>query len=87
MWRPQEDKLGMIIEYKLNPTFGGEMQFHNLVILGFSTGPRAISCQTKPSGTQYKDKSLVVWQLGDVVLKNEWQRIICRLNGVKDGMY
>jgi len=72
-----------VIEYSLNPAFGTEASFHNLIILAFSKGPRSTGCQTKPSGTQYKDKSLVVWRLGDVALTQTWHKIICRLNGAE----
>ena len=73
---------GLIVEYSLNPAFGQETTLHNLIILAISTGAHPIGCQTKPTGTQYKEKSLVVWRLGDVTLTTESKRIVCRLNGV-----
>ena len=70
------------MEYSLNSAFAQETTtLHNFIILAFSTGAHPIGCQTKPTGTQYKEKSLVVWRLGDVTLTNESRRIVCRLNG------
>lgn len=70
------------MEYSLNPAFGQEITLRNFIILAFSTGPHPIGCQTKPTGTQYKEKSLVVWRLGEITLTNESKRLVCRLNGV-----
>lgn len=82
-WKPQGDKLGLVIEYSLNPAFvsHGSLSVHNLVLLAHYEGGRASSCQTKPSGTHVKEKALVYWRVGDVTLDGSWQRIIARLIG------
>ncbi|KAG9242377.1 Muniscin C-terminal mu homology domain-containing protein [Calycina marina] len=80
-WKPQGDKLGLIIDYSVNPAFGLDVTLNNLIILAFSTGPNPTGCQSKPSGIQYKDRSLVVWRLGEVLLTQESKRVVCRLTG------
>lgn len=82
-WKPQGDKLGLVIEYSINPAFTshGSLSISNFVLLANYEGGRASSCQTKPSGTHVKEKALVYWRVGDIVLTNSWQRIVARLTG------
>jgi hypothetical protein len=82
-WKSTGDKLGLVIEYCLNPEFAsnGPVTVNNLLLLANYEGAKAGSCQTKPSGTHIKEKSLVYWRLGDVTLDGSWQRIIARLTG------
>lgn len=84
-WKPQGDKLGLVIEYKLNPaiTSSGSVTIHSLVLVGNYTGAKATGCQTKPTGTHMKEKSLIYWRLGDVTLTSDgaWQKVVARLTG------
>jgi len=83
-WKAQGDKLGLVIEYCLNPAMqvnNGELIFSNLVLVAFYEGSRASGCQTKPTGTHLKEKSLVYWRLGDLSLDKEWHKVICRFIG------
>lgn len=81
-WKPQGDKLGVYIDYSLNPSWSTEpVSFTNLVLVATYTGAKAIGCQTKPTGTHLKEKSLVYWRLGNVTLGQDWQRIVCRFTG------
>ncbi|KAI1642921.1 Muniscin C-terminal mu homology domain-containing protein [Daldinia loculata] len=87
VWKPQGDKLGLLLQYKLNPAFklansGSSVQVHNLVLFATYEG-KASGAQTKPSGTHLKDKHLVYWRLGDVTLSPDadWQKIVCRIIG------
>lgn len=83
-WRRQGDKLELRAEYSLNPTYSAEpITLHGLVLIAFYEGPRAIGCQTKPSGTHIKEKSLAYWRIGDVTLTNESTRVICRFLGAE----
>jgi hypothetical protein len=83
-WKLQGDKLGLVIEYSLNPAYSKAAElFHNLVIIAFYSGARATGCQTKPSGTHLKERSLVFWRLGDMSLTNEWNKVICRFVGAE----
>jgi hypothetical protein len=83
-WKPQGDKLGLVAEYSLNPAYSAEpITFHDLVLVAIYQGPRAIACQTKPSGIHLKEKSLVYWRLGDVTLTHEWHKVICRFTGIE----
>ncbi|KAI0021298.1 Muniscin C-terminal mu homology domain-containing protein [Xylariomycetidae sp. FL0641] len=86
-WKPQGDKIGLLLQYKLNPAFklrneGGGIQLHNLVLFARYDG-KASRAQTKPTGTHLKDKHLVYWRLGDVTLTpdGDWQKIVCRIFG------
>lgn len=83
-WKPQGDKLGLLLQYKLNPTFkfGGSVTLRNVVFLAAYNG-KASGAQTKPSGTHLKDRHLVYWRLGDVTLdaSQDWQKIVCRIIG------
>lgn len=88
-WKPQGDKLGLLLQYKLNPAFmyarrAGAVNLHNVVLFATYEG-KASGVQTKPSGTHIKDKRLVYWRLGDVALRADdgdaWQKIVCRVVG------
>ncbi|OTA59143.1 hypothetical protein K449DRAFT_385183 [Hypoxylon sp. EC38] len=87
VWKPQGDKLGLLLQYKLNPAFkfatnGSGVLVHNLVLFATYEG-KASGAQTKPSGTHLKEKHLVYWRLGDVTLSPDadWQKIVCRIIG------
>ncbi|KAI1103953.1 Muniscin C-terminal mu homology domain-containing protein [Jackrogersella minutella] len=87
VWKPQGDKLGLLLQYKLNPAFkfasgDSSVHVHNLVLFASYEG-KASGAQTKPSGTHLKDKHLVYWRLGDVTLAPDadWQKIVCRIIG------
>jgi len=82
------DKLGIVVEYSLNPAFSTQpITLSNLVLIVSYEGAKAISAQTKPSGTHVKDKSLVFWRLGDVTLdpSQPAQKVIGRLLGDQGG--
>ncbi|KAK8051654.1 hypothetical protein PG993_003039 [Apiospora rasikravindrae] len=85
-WKPQGDKLGLLLQYKLNPAFkfasNETVTLHNVVIYATYVG-KASGAQTKPAGTHLKDKHLVYWRLGDVALSasQEWQKLVARIVG------
>ncbi|KAI1875118.1 uncharacterized protein JN550_002547 [Neoarthrinium moseri] len=83
-WKPQGNKLGLLLQYKLNPAFkyGSRVTLHNVVFFATYDG-KASGAQTKPSGTHLKEKHLVYWRLGDVNLNasDDWQKIVCRIVG------
>ncbi|KAK0129179.1 hypothetical protein ONS95_001114 [Cadophora gregata] len=86
-WKQQGDKLGLVIEYSVNPAFSSDpVTFLNLVLVGIYQGARATACQTKPTGTHLKEKSLVYWRMGDVTLAHGWHKIICRVTGTEGAM-
>lgn len=89
-WKPAGDKLGLLLQYKLNPNF-----LHNdkpVVLKGVTfvatyEGARASGVQTKPTGTHLKEKHLIYWRLGDVTFhpgKEDWQKIVCRIIGAEN---
>lgn len=83
-WKPQGEKLGVVIEYRLNPAFATtSVALHNLVLIATYEGARAAGCQTKPTGTHLKDKFLIYWRLGNVTLDGTMQKVIGRLIGAE----
>ncbi|KAL2760228.1 hypothetical protein ACRALDRAFT_2093633 [Sodiomyces alcalophilus JCM 7366] len=86
VWKPQGDKLGLLLQYSLNPAFRvpGPITLHNVVFVATYEGARASGAQTKPSGTHLKDRHLVYWRLGDVTLTSEPQKIVCRIIGAEN---
>jgi F-BAR domain only protein len=83
VWKPQGDKLGLLLQYRINPEskLPRPVTLHNVVFVATYEGARASGVQTKPSGTHLKDKHLVYWRLGDVTLTEDWSKIICRVIG------
>lgn len=85
-WKPAPNKhdLGLIIQYCLNPAYSTTAaSFRNVVIVAHPTGPKGTGCQIKPVGTYYKEKSLVVWRLGDVTLDNQWHKLLAKFIGAE----
>jgi hypothetical protein len=83
-WKPQGDKLGLLLQYRRNPasTLPPSATLSNVMFVATYEGARASGVQTKPSGTHLKDKHLVYWRLGDVDLSSDgWSKIICRVIG------
>lgn len=85
-WKPQDDKLGLLLQYQRNPDSGftAPVTLHKVVLVA-RYGGKAASAQTKPSGTHLKEKHLVYWRLGDVTLTDVPQKIVCRVVGA-DGV-
>lgn len=86
VWKPQDDKLGLLLQYQLNPasSFAAPVTLRNVILVAIYEG-KATGAQTKPSGTHLKDKHLVYWRLGDVTLTSDTQKIVCRVTGA-DGV-
>jgi hypothetical protein len=85
-WKPTGEKLGVVIEYSLNPEFASApVTLHNFVLIASYEGAKAAGCQTKPTGTHIKEKSLVYWSLGDVTVDSTPQKVIGRLIGAEGG--
>jgi hypothetical protein len=86
-WKPTGDKLGVVVEYSLNPEFSTTpVVLKNLVVVVTYEGAKAAGCQMKPnSGAFLKDKSLVYWKLGDVTLDFKAQKVVARVIGDQGG--
>lgn len=85
-WKPQGEMLGVVIEYGLNPAFStSSVALRNFVLIAAYEGARAVGCQTKPTGTHLKEKSLIYWRLGDVTLDGTMQKAVGRLIGAEGG--
>ncbi|OBT72768.1 hypothetical protein VF21_08633 [Pseudogymnoascus sp. 05NY08] len=87
MWKPTGDKLGVVVEYSLNSAYSSEtLSLSNLTLIVSYEGAKAISAQTRPSGTHVKEKNLVFWRLGDVLLEpGVTKKILGRLLGDQGG--
>ncbi|KAK2028019.1 SAFF domain-containing protein [Colletotrichum zoysiae] len=85
-WKPQGDKLGLLLQYSLNPASNltAPVTLHNVVFVATYEGAKASGAQTKPTGTHLKDKHLVYWRLGDLTLTAETQKIVCRIIGAEN---
>ncbi|KAF5657048.1 SYP1-like protein [Fusarium heterosporum] len=83
-WKPQGDKLGLLLQYQLNPSskLSAPVSLHNVVIVATYEG-RSSGAQTKPVGIHLKDKHLVYWRLGDLTLTADPQKIVCRIIGAE----
>ncbi|KFY44330.1 hypothetical protein V494_01534 [Pseudogymnoascus sp. VKM F-4513 (FW-928)] len=86
-WKPTGDKLGVVVEYSLNPAYSSEpLTLSNLTLIVSYEGAKAISAQTRPSGTHVKDKNLIFWRLGDVLLEpGSTKKVLGRLLGDQGG--
>lgn len=82
-WKPQGDKLGLLLQYKLNPdsVLPRPVTLSNVAFIATYEGARASGVQTKPPGTHLKEKHIVYWRLGDITLTDDWSKIICRVIG------
>lgn len=84
VWKPQGEKLGLLLKYQLNPAskLTAPVTLHDVVFVVTYAG-QAAGVQTKPSGTHLKDKHIVFWRVGDVTLTGAPQKIVCRILGAE----
>lgn len=79
-----ENNLGAIIEYSLNPACGtSSATLSNLIIVAKYEGGRSPAAQMKPFGIHLKEKHLAYWKLGDVTLDSSSHRLVARFTGVE----
>lgn len=89
-WKPQGDKLGLLLQYKLNPEFlhsSKPVLLKGVTFVATYEGARASGVQTKPPGVHLKDKHVVYWRMGDVTLQpgsDDWHKIVCRVIGAEN---
>jgi hypothetical protein len=82
-WKPTGDKLGLVLQYRLNPASNlpRPVTLSNVFISATYEGARASGAQSKPPSVHLKDKHVVYWKLGDVTLTEDWGKILCRIVG------
>jgi hypothetical protein len=83
-WKPTGDKLGLVLQYRLNPLskLPSPVTLTNVFIFATYEGARASGAQSKPASVHLKDKHVVYWKLGDVTLTEDWgAKILCRIVG------
>lgn len=89
-WKPQGDKLGLLLQYKLNPKFlhsSKPVVLKGVTFIATYEGARASGVQTKPPGVHLKEKRVIYWRLGDVTLQpgsDDWHKIVCRVIGAEN---
>ena len=71
-WKIEPTQTSVMLQYGLNPSFaspsGRKVTLKNFMVLINIEGTKTSSCMSKPVGTFSKDKAMMVWKLGDVVL-------------------
>lgn len=82
-WKPTGDKLGLVLQYRLNPAtkLRQPVTLTNVFIFATYEGARASGAQSKPASVHLKDKHIVYWKLGDVTLTEDWAKLLCRIVG------
>lgn len=90
LWKTEPTQISAILNYSLNPKFdlrgATSITVRNLIlVIRLEPGTKAISCQSKPSGTFSRDKALIYWRLGDVTLSREQPSPSIRVRFFTDG--
>jgi hypothetical protein len=90
LWKPEPTQLSAILHYSLNPAFdlrgADSITVRNLtLVVRLEPGAKALSCQSKPAGTFSRDKALMYWRLGDVVLARDAPAQSIRARFVTEG--
>ncbi len=71
-WKIEPTQTSVILHYSFNPSFasptGRSVSLKNVAVLINIENAKAQSCGSKPAGTFYKEKSMMVWRLGDITL-------------------
>lgn len=71
-WKIEPQQASVILGYAFNPAFASaakrSMAMKNVTIGIALEGAKATTCQSKPVGTFSKEKSLIYWKLGDIIL-------------------
>lgn len=71
-FRIEPTQTSVIVNYSLNPALHSNLStltLTNVTLAITLEGAKASSCQSKPVGTFAREKNLIYWHLGDVVLK------------------
>lgn len=71
-WKMESTQASVIVNYSFNPAFVSPLKrsvtLKNVMVYINIENSKALSCQSKPVGTFSKEKSSIVWKLGDVTL-------------------
>lgn len=71
-WKIEASQASVILTYAFNPGFVSPVKrsvsLRNVVVVIPVEGAKALGCQSKPLGIFAKDRSLVYWKLGDMIL-------------------
>ena len=71
-WKVEPTQTSVILHYGFNSSFaspsGRSVSLKNVVVLINVENAKTQSCASKPAGIFYKEKSMMVWKLGDITL-------------------
>ena len=71
-WKVEPTQTSVMLQYGFNTSFasptGRSVTLKNFMVLINIEGTKTSSCMSKPAGTFSRDKAMMVWKLGDVVL-------------------
>ena len=71
-WKIEPTQISVMLQYGFNSSFaspsGRRVTLKNFMVLINIEGTKTTSCMSKPVGTFSRDKAMMVWKLGDVVL-------------------
>ena len=74
-WKVEPKQTSVILNYSFNTNFTSEVSrsvtLQNVFVAINIEHSRALSCLSKPAGTFSKEKSLIYWKLGDLILSAE----------------
>lgn len=82
VWKPMNDQLRLILQYRLNPQYrvasaaGEPVVLRNVSLVARYDG-RAASVLSKPTATHVKEKHLAYWRFGEVTLTPTWSKATC----------
>ena len=72
VWRVEPNQASVILQYSFNSAFassgGRNVSLKNVFIFVSIEGAKATGCQSKPAGTFRRERSMIYWNLGDVLL-------------------
>ncbi len=83
-WKIEPNQASVILNYSLNPSFAAgrkeRIVLQNTTFIISVDGTKASACQSKPTGTFLRDRSLIYWKLGELTLEagNQPQKLVAR---------
>ena len=91
-WKVEPAQASVIVNYNFNPAFVSPTQrsvsLKNVIIFVNVDSTKANSCQSKPAGIFSKEKSMIYWKLGEMMLDGHAaaaQKLVARFNTESEG--
>ena len=71
-WKCEANQTFVILHYALNSSFtgvaSGDVVLHNVILALYLEGTKATQCQSKPTGTFAREKSMIYWRFDELKL-------------------